>query len=203
MLITYEEILQGIDEKERRIKGAAERWNFYAAEVQKIQPTDYSRRMAVAECAIRAVSTIRKGKRAKDSDAPTLARFASQCRLDRRTLGDWVKAKTEVFNSLTDDEKIWFSVSRGVAAVEYAHRTKAKDRPVKVYRQMCNDPQMGRKRKHVAEYLRATLSRLKKAEANWFTRKELDQFMEWLSKIEDRILELKRKEKPIAMKAKE
>lgn len=187
-VVTYEQLIEGIDLGESRQKSNEAKWNFYVSEAARIRPTDYSRRMAIAECASRAIGLIKKGKRAAQDQDPTLHRFANQIKIDRRTLGDWVKAKTFVFDRIEPEERFTFKVSAAIRAVELAPKKKIdlsdREAVAQLYRSVCKDKALQRPRQPLLEYLRAADARLGRAkETDVLLRVEIDQMMKYAASI--------------------
>lgn len=157
--ISYQELISGIDFKEKKTREAKERWELYCNEARKVAPNNSCYRMVIAELAIRAVAIVKKGKRKVDSHSETLSSFSMNVQIDRRTLGDWVKAKVYVFDQLSESERAIFKLSAAIAAVE-----KDKEKAVQGYLKLKTKKYSGRKRQFIHEYLRAAASNLRAIE---------------------------------------
>jgi|SRR6185369_5289607 len=188
--ITYEELISQIDLGEKRVKDRAKLWRFYVEQAKGIGVVSCSRRMAIAETAIRAIGVVKKGKRPQEFSGPSITRFAGEIGVDRRTLGDWIKAKTKVFDYLNDEDKFNFQVSTAISAVEKSKNYDPAE-IVALYKGYLGNPWKRRQRKSVLEYLRASQRTLTKGDLKQYSPADLEKLMELAKKIVARLAELK------------
>lgn len=101
-IVTWDQLQEG-----RQLVEKTTNWKECVTAAKTFILSRKTNRLAIAELADKATVIKHGGKRSNSvaEDMPTLKRFAEQCEIHHKTLGDWVRIKRLVIDLLPPDER--------------------------------------------------------------------------------------------------